>query len=531
MLAWHYLVLFSPVLTNDNGDGLSNYLFERQLVLYISLMISFTVIGVVNVLADRRGKRLYQTQNIVYASGAFSVASSALCVVFPVDNTVPFLIAVALLGASEAILMYLWLDSFARRNMDALLPRFAVYMMVGGLLALAICYLKWPATCIVAGIAPGISAAILAEDTKKRFAKDEVGSKTDKDCGDDGVVLSEELAGNQPQSEEKSSAIMSDSHWNRFITLSVCAYALAFGVLQGSFAAEGVTLLMVENPVVLLGIIFAGVLIYHLPDALGRCISVDLMHRYSILLFVFGAILSVWFNYNQVFLIVSQIAILAGFNLFDFGVMAYGIGDKKRNCLSAVHVLEGGRPVVYTFLAIGLVLGYYLLKGVFEGDDSRMLIVVCDAAILMLISTTLIPYYRFNEFAKDGEGEGVSVNLSGAYHNAELAAAGYLFASSSGKQEQTEDWVSPWRSACTQIAKLYQLSPRETEIFFLLAKGRNADFIQQSLVISTHTAKTHIANIYRKLEVHSSQELLDLVEAFRDAERRMAETDDKPSLS
>ncbi len=53
----------------------------------------------------------------------------------------------------------------------------------------------------------------------------------------------------------------------------------------------------------------------------------------------------------------------------------------------------------------------------------------------------------------------------------------------------------------------------------LVAKGRNADYIQQSLTISTHTAKTHIANIYHKLDVHSMQELLDLVEKYRDDEK------------
>ena len=43
---------------------------------------------------------------------------------------------------------------------------------------------------------------------------------------------------------------------------------------------------------------------------------------------------------------------------------------------------------------------------------------------------------------------------------------------------------------------------------------------RKKLVISTHTAKSHIANIYRKLEVHSSQELLDLVEEIRSKKDR-----------
>ena len=67
---------------------------------------------------------------------------------------------------------------------------------------------------------------------------------------------------------------------------------------------------------------------------------------------------------------------------------------------------------------------------------------------------------------------------------------------------------------CAAVAKLYQLSPRETEILGFLAKGRNAAYIQEELVISPHTVKSHIYNIYRKLDIHSQQKLMDFVEDF-----------------
>lgn len=79
---------------------------------------------------------------------------------------------------------------------------------------------------------------------------------------------------------------------------------------------------------------------------------------------------------------------------------------------------------------------------------------------------------------------------------------------------------TPYRSACREIAELYHLSPRETEIFMLISKGRNAEYVQKELVISIHTAKTHIANIYHKLGVHSVQEMLTLIETFRDERER-----------
>lgn len=45
-----------------------------------------------------------------------------------------------------------------------------------------------------------------------------------------------------------------------------------------------------------------------------------------------------------------------------------------------------------------------------------------------------------------------------------------------------------------------------------LAKGRNADYIQQKLFISSNTAKTHIGHIYKKMGINSQQRLIDLVD-------------------
>lgn len=70
----------------------------------------------------------------------------------------------------------------------------------------------------------------------------------------------------------------------------------------------------------------------------------------------------------------------------------------------------------------------------------------------------------------------------------------------------------PFHERCQLTADLFLLSHRELEILYLLAKGRNAAFIQRELVISEGTVRTHMRNIYHKMGVHSQQELMDLVE-------------------
>ena len=67
---------------------------------------------------------------------------------------------------------------------------------------------------------------------------------------------------------------------------------------------------------------------------------------------------------------------------------------------------------------------------------------------------------------------------------------------------------------CAAIARLYQLSPRESDILAYLARGRKASWIQEELTISPHTVKSHIYNIYRKIDIHSQQKLMSFVEEF-----------------
>ncbi len=65
-------------------------------------------------------------------------------------------------------------------------------------------------------------------------------------------------------------------------------------------------------------------------------------------------------------------------------------------------------------------------------------------------------------------------------------------------------------NAALVAADDFGLTRRETEVFTLLLQGRNAERISQTLVVSKHTAKSHIYNIYRKTGAGSQQELIDL---------------------
>lgn len=69
-----------------------------------------------------------------------------------------------------------------------------------------------------------------------------------------------------------------------------------------------------------------------------------------------------------------------------------------------------------------------------------------------------------------------------------------------------------FRQRCEIVANTYSLSRRESEVMYYLARGYKSSHIQQQLYISEGTAKTHIRHIYRKLNIHSQQDLIHLID-------------------
>ncbi|MEE0706264.1 MAG: helix-turn-helix transcriptional regulator [Adlercreutzia sp.] len=109
----------------------------------------------------------------------------------------------------------------------------------------------------------------------------------------------------------------------------------------------------------------------------------------------------------------------------------------------------------------------------------------------------------------------VSAPESSAEEDASVKAAELSAPTTPGQQaEQQAQQLGRFKRKCAVVADTFLLSRKETEVLFLLAKGRNSAAIQESLYISAGTANTHMRHIYRKLDVHSQHELIELVESM-----------------
>lgn len=70
---------------------------------------------------------------------------------------------------------------------------------------------------------------------------------------------------------------------------------------------------------------------------------------------------------------------------------------------------------------------------------------------------------------------------------------------------------SPLQLKCYEIAAVFDLSSRERDVLVLLAQGMSRREIEETLVISMNTVKSHIRRIYQKLNIHSRDELEKLL--------------------
>ena len=66
----------------------------------------------------------------------------------------------------------------------------------------------------------------------------------------------------------------------------------------------------------------------------------------------------------------------------------------------------------------------------------------------------------------------------------------------------------PVEARVTLLANRFALTPRETEIVQILARGHGCSYVAETLLISKSTVYTHVRNVYRKLDVSCHDELI-----------------------
>lgn len=179
---------------------------------------------------------------------------------------------------------------------------------------------------------------------------------------------------------------------------------------------------------------------------------------------------------------------------------------------SRISVIGWGRAAVFGGTLVGILIGS--LVGDMAADNPEVFRLSSLAAVLLVV-----------------------LDASFVLRESDLVPVPSLADKSRAHSPNTADSMAPPKALIEEVinahlsslhrefASLYGLSNRETEVFSLLLKGRDAAHIQSALYISRGTMNTHKGAIYRKTEVHSHQELIDRYEDWLAAKTKSFEPD------
>jgi DNA-binding CsgD family transcriptional regulator len=201
------------------------------------------------------------------------------------------------------------------------------------------------------------------------------------------------------------------------------------------------------------------------------------------------------FLYPFVAIVLAYMAGLAGMLVFSDAFIAF-----KIILITAEHCLE---------VFVMILLAYHVReKHLSSSSIFAIFALLISAAHLfdMLDASILVPAASF---------EPAVVGLS--FATAVVLIVFLLsYASTSAPASAVIDEAERQRQLCSAAAAGSNLTARELDVMVLMYRGYSSKRIAEELFVSDNTVRTHASSIYRKLGVHSKQDLMSLVDGFRE---------------
>jgi DNA-binding CsgD family transcriptional regulator len=227
-------------------------------------------------------------------------------------------------------------------------------------------------------------------------------------------------------------------------------------------------------------VVFAGVLVY------GRHFDFTRVYRLALPLMVGAFLLLPSFGFFNEF--VSKLCVSAAYAAFSILIMLILANMCYRFGVSALWLFGIERGVRALSIFFGRQVEVHSNWLDIFGVNSDLLITAL--VVLMVVVGSMILFSEKELFSRWG------VNfLGGQGKDADEAII--------QKQELA--------SRCNCLAQKHHLSRREEEVLLLLAQQKTIATIERELFIANGTAKAHVRHIYRKLDIHTREELFDML--------------------
>ncbi len=442
----------------------------------VNVAMGAVAVGAVLFLARRNGEDGSRDRRLMagvcLAALVSGLAGTALALLLAVDATLPatWVVPVALIsglftGLSEGFLLCRWCSLTSLRGVRAALFNNAVALAVGGALFL-VCKLApvWVSLAVGMLCPPACFLAAL-----------KAGSP------DADPARTEPVAASPAQVESASAQVLAPLRDPAFRMLACLAlvFGLSNGFINAGFEVVPQSLYRLSCYGVVVGTILASGLTFLAAFALKLdawrlvfCVSLPLM-AVSYLLFPYEVF---WYVGWGVHALGYQFFFMTLWSLLGSRQLRHGASPVVSVCVGLFAVELGS--------ALGLALWNAFCIGIDQAGEH----VVSGLALMLLVLVAVL--FERPQFGWGDVQPGVAVPPNA------LPVDDYL-------------------EVMQRIRIGFSLSPRELEVCKLLGRGRNRQFVAAELGVSLETAKTHTTNVYRKLGVHSQQELLDVIESVR----------------
>lgn len=279
----------------------------------------------------------------------------------------------------------------------------------------------------------------------------------------------------------------------------MAAYAFAYGLLEMSSYSGGF------GPHSSPGTLFAALAIFLGVCIRGKHFDFGLIYRGALPITVAAFLLLPTFNLFSES--VSSFCISAGYTMQSILIMIIIASICYRYGASPIWLFGIERGVRQIFMLLGRDTSQAL--GSIGVAPANIEVVTSTLAVISIVAATMI-------FMSEKE---LSSNWGAVPVTPETQQA-------SGRTtiETPAEKKHELATRVATVAREYKLSTREEEVLLLLGQRKTVGIIERELFIANGTAKAHVRHIYQKLDIHTRQELFDMlgVEAEHESNKQSA---------
>lgn len=297
-----------------------------------------------------------------------------------------------------------------------------------------------------------------------------------------------------------------------------CLASIGYVVGVSRVVAQGVSSVFALNTFMAFGMLVAAVVFLVLWEMSSRPFSFRAVFIVLFFISLTGFLLLPFFGqgYLVVFAGVSNMS----FSVASMLMMITCLQMSKTRGLEPIGVFGVFSCFVYLGVLVGRIVGSHLG----QGDAPQFMAIALLSAYLLSLSGVLINYAKRGAVLFE-EGLDAKSRSGEKPRQTDGAALGQT---DGGKTDESIETASPPKFVrnvvvakdmvpvvCAMMRKTYALSKRETDVLELILRGRDVARMAEAMFVSENTVRSHCKNLYKKMDVHSRQQVFDLADEFR----------------